>query len=285
MDHPSEPDVSSIELEALRSARTRPVPAASIVDANRAALATAIGRERVSPRNRQVLRRVAVAAAAVPVLAGSALLVSGVSGPGGDDLGPVELAASSAFYGAPLCGSASPPDVSIPAGFSGPADGPSPDSDRPATADQLVRHWTSPTGSIEVRWFADPDATPPAFAERKANADDQGALNDPEPHPVANGVDDVILTMGRSEAASERLYDEMVYGTDGGEADDPCTWVQVTVFDSDPEEVNTTLEDATRLCEDEVDVVEVRGVTSSTWDERDNGRIMTMPDVWDDCDD
>lgn len=284
MERPSEPDDSSIELEALRSARTEPVPAASLVDANREALAAAIGGERVSPRGRQVLRRVAVAAAAVPVLAGSAILVSGVSGPEGDDLGPVDLAASSAFYDAPLCGSASPPDVSIPAGFSGPIDGPSPDSARPATADQLIRHWTSSTGSIEVRWFADPDATPPAFAERKANVEDEGTFDDPEPHPVANGVDDVIVTMSRSEAASERLYDEMVYGTDGGEADDPCTWVQVTVFDSDPEQVNATLEDATRLCEDEIDVVEVLGVASSTWDERDNGRIMTMPDVWDDCD-
>jgi hypothetical protein len=284
MDRRSEPDDNSIELEALRSARVDPVPGASIVDAHRAGLATAVGRERISPRNRQALRRVAVVAAAIPALVGSAVLVSRASGPGGDDLGEVDLAASSAFYDAPRCGSAPPPEVNIPDGFSGPIDGPSPDSDRPATADQLVRHWTSPTASIELRWYADPDATPPAYAEWKATLDDAGAASDPVPHPVADGVDDVIVTLGRSAAASDRRYAHAVYGTDAGEPDDPCTWVQVTVFDNDPEQVNETLDEATRLCEGEVDILELQ-VLVANWDERDDGRVTSVPDLWDDCDD
>jgi hypothetical protein len=285
MDHPSQSDDSPIELETLRSARTDPVPDASIVDAHREGLATAVRHERISPRNRQALRRVAMVAAAIPALAGSALLVSRTSGPDGDDLGDVELAASSAFYDAPRCGSAPPPDVNIPDAFSGPIDGPSPDSDRPTTADQLIRHWTSPTSSIELRWYADSDATPPAFAEGKATVDDAGAASDPSPHPVADGVADVVVTLGRSAAASERRYGGVVYGTEAGEPDDPCTWAQVTVFDNDPEQVNETLDKATRLCEGDVDVLEVQVLASPTWDERDNGRSFSMPDLWDDCDD
>lgn len=285
MDRPSEPDDGSIELETLRSARADPAPDASIVDAHREGLATAIGRERISPRNRQAVRRVALVAAAIPALVGSAVLANRASWSDGDDLGDVELAASNAFYNVPRCGSASPPDVNIPDRFSGPIDGPSPDSHRPVTADQLVRHWTSPTGSIELRWYADSDATPPAYAEWMASLDDAGASIDPEPHPVADGVDDVLVTLGRSAAASERRYGQLVYGTDAGEPGDPCTWVQVTVFDGDPEQVNDMLDETTRLCEGEVDLVEVRVEVSPTWDERDNGVIMSMPDVWDDCDD
>lgn len=283
MDRRSEPHDSSIELEALRSARADPVPDASIVDAHREGLATAVGRDRISPRNRQALRRrVAMVAAAIPVLVGSVVLASRASRPDGDDLGDVELAASNAFYDAPRCGSASPPDVNIPDGFSGPIDGPSPDSHRPATADQLVRYWTSPTGSIELRWYADSDATPPAYAEWRASLDDAGASIESPPHPVADGVDDVLVTLGRSAAASDRRYGQVVYGTEAGEPDDPCTWAQVTVFDNDPEQVNETLDEATRLCEGEVDLLEVRVEVFPTWDERDDGP-MSMPDVWDDC--
>lgn len=284
MDRRSHPDDSSIELEALGSARAEPVPDAAIVDAHREVLATAVGRERISPRNRQAVRRVAVVAAAIPALVGSVALVSRATGSDVDDLGDVELAASNAFYDAPRCGSAPPPEVHIPDGFSGPIDGPSPDSHRPASADQLVRHWTSPTGSIELRWYADSDATPPAYAEWKASLDDAGAALDPEPHPVGDGVDDVLVALGRSAAASDRRYGQLVYGTEAGDPDDPCTWAQVTVFDDDPESVNETLGDATRLCEGEVDLVEVHIQVAPTWDERDSGP-MSMPDVWDDCDD
>ena len=287
MDHRSQPDDGSTELEALRSVRTDPVPDASIVDAHREAVTTAIGRERISPQRRPARRRMVVAAAVLTALAGGTILAGGAPGPDGDDLGDIELAASNAFYDAPRCGSTPPPDVNIPDGFSGPIDGPSPDSHRPATGDQLVRHWTSPTGSIELRWYADSDATPPAFAEWKKSLptfDDSGAPIDPTPHPVADGVDDVLVTLGRSAAASERRYGQLVYGTEAGEPDDPCTWVQVTVFDNDPEQVNETLDEATRLCEGEVDIVEVQIQVSPTWDERDDGVVMSMPDVWDDCD-
>jgi hypothetical protein len=287
MDDRTEPDDGRIELEALRSARTDPVPDAAIVEAHREALATAIGRERVSPRNRRTLRRVALVAAAVPALVGSAVLIGRSPGPEGDDLGElgdIELTASNAFDGAPRCGSAPPPDVYIPEGFSGPVDGPSPDSDRPATADQLVRHWTSAAASIELRWYADADATPPAYAEWKASLDDAGAALDPEPHPVADGVDDVLVTLGRSGATSDRRYGQAVYGTEAGEADDPCTWVQVTAFDSDPEQVNETLDEATRLCEGDVDILELTVQVFPHMDERDQG-VMKSPDLWDDCDD
>jgi hypothetical protein len=292
MDRRTEPDDGSTELEldleldleALRSTGADLVPEAAVVDAHRDALAAAIARERVSPRRRQVLRRAVVVAAAIPALAGSALLVGRASGPGpgGDDLGDVTLAASSAFEGAPRCGSAPPPEVLVPDGFSGPIDGPSPDSDRPVGPDQMVRHWTSATASIELRWYADAEATPPAVAEARASLPDAGASLDPT-HPVADGVDDVIVTLGRSGAASDRRYGRAVYGTEAGEADDPCTWAQVTVFDGDPEQVNDTLDEATRLCEGEIDILDVHVQVYPNMDERDQG-VMSSPDLWDECD-
>lgn len=59
---------------------------------------------------------------------------------------------------APLaCGPQLPFAIPAPDGYAGPVDGPGGDAATDPRPDQLVRHWTAPTGTIEVRWPADAD--------------------------------------------------------------------------------------------------------------------------------
>lgn len=56
------------------------------------------------------------------------------------------------------CGDELPITVPVPDGYEGPTLGPSADGTDPVESGQHVVHWTSSTGSIEVRWPADADA-------------------------------------------------------------------------------------------------------------------------------
>jgi hypothetical protein len=80
--------------------------------------------------------------------------------------GLAPVSASSGFGGGAEDGRPAPVvlpvTVSLPPGFDGPADGPSPGMSAPWAGGQLVQHWTSPTGSVELRWPSDRAG---AFAE------------------------------------------------------------------------------------------------------------------------
>jgi hypothetical protein len=234
MDHHPEPD----ELASLEAARPDPSPNTSTTEAHREALTAAMQRERISPQRRPAMRRVLVAAAAIPVLAGAAFFVTQASEPA-QDVGGIQLAASHAFYDAPRCGDDPPPDLTIPDGFTGPIDGPSPDSDAPAAADQLVRHWTSGSTNIELRWYADPDAVPPPVEPWSSS----------EPVEVGDGPTLTQMVGGGGALPSGRYYFDLVSGTTQlGVPANPCTWVQLTFYGSDLEAANEAMYAVTGMC-------------------------------------
>jgi hypothetical protein len=70
----------------------------------------------------------------------------------------------------------------IPPEFAGPIPGPSEDATVAAAADQLVEHWTSPTGSIEVRWPFDNDGIIVPSAETRPGSVSGGRALGPDEH-------------------------------------------------------------------------------------------------------
>lgn len=225
MEHDPERD----ELSLLAAARPDPTPSPGTVDAHRKALTAAMGRQRPAAN----WRRIAVAAAVLPLAAAAAVLFTDAPDEStGPDESPesteteapeLQLASSHAFYGAPRCGTEPPPDLTIPEGFTGPVDGPSPDAVRPPEADQLVRHWTKGTATIELRWYADPEAVPPILPGGESDIYQQ----------VEHLGDGETLSSGRH-------YLENTWTSDPSNLDDPCTWVQLWVFDDDrPRAVET----------------------------------------------
>lgn len=221
----------TIELDLLCSARPDSVPEDSTIERNREALQRLMRHESGStlPWPRPIVRRVATVAAAVTVLVGAAILATGSSDVdrSGDGQADVELAASHAFYGAPRCGEEPPPDLTIPEGFAGPIAGPGPDSVTQAEPDQLVRHWTSGSNIIELRWYADPDAVPPP------PSDDGGV-----PADIAAHVREVRLTAETLPSGREQIG--IIFPTDPGEPVDACTWVQITMVADNEADVGAT---------------------------------------------
>jgi hypothetical protein len=153
------------ELELLARRRPQLSPEASTVERHRAQLRAAIAASsdsneamaRHRPRRRWL---VAAAVVGIAVAAAGAWLVTASSTaprdrvsappPSPSSLPPVASASG-------ICGESLPVRIVAPPGFVGPIPGPSQDATVPPAADQLVEHWTSPTGSIEVRWPLDAD--------------------------------------------------------------------------------------------------------------------------------
>jgi hypothetical protein len=174
-----------------------------------------------------------VAAAAVAVAiaaAGGALFIT--SDPGSDHAkriavtGPGPSRAEPPSAGAPTtCGDALPARPSIPAGYEGPLPGPALQAAPPVEAGQYIRHWVSDTGSIELRWPADPDLR---------------AKFNPKPvvRPDDKGVGGVRLDQVRHTASGEPFgYQVFVFRR----LAISCQTVQVTVYDTNAETVRTTM--------------------------------------------
>lgn len=122
-------------------------------------------------RSRRRVRRVgAVLAASAATAAAAVALFAVVSGRPAQDVSVIDPLAPPATAvpatseppsPSPVeaaCGDELPGTVPVPDGYGGPTIGASPDRVDPVETGQLVVHWTSATGTIEVRWPADADA-------------------------------------------------------------------------------------------------------------------------------
>jgi hypothetical protein len=110
-------------------------------------------------------------------------------------------------------------DLPVPPGFDGPTSGPSGDLGTSPAADQLTVHWTSATGSIEVRWPAGPGT----FGQVEDRGTDQAtgatlAISG-DPRPVANGRHAVGIDVSDTQLA----------------AAPGCQTIQIMITDVDPQ--------------------------------------------------
>jgi hypothetical protein len=172
------------ELEILSRSRPELSPEASTVERHRAQLRAAIAASsdssgtvvRHRPRRRWL---VAAAVVGIVVVAVGVWLVSASSTAPRDRVSAPASSVSSlppVASAKGICGESVPVRIMVPPEFVGPTPGLAADATVTATDDQLVEHWTSPTGSIEIRWPFDvnervfPDATTPPGSATVHNA-------------------------------------------------------------------------------------------------------------------
>lgn len=119
----------------------------------------------------------------------------------------------------PRCGTDLPLTVAAPAGYDGPHPGPGGDVATAPEGDQHVLHWAAPTGTIEVRWPADP-------AERSIH----GEAAPKSGSGTGEGVM-VSLTTKETLTASGRVARHLV--ADSHPAAEGCDVMSVTISDAD----------------------------------------------------
>lgn len=134
-------------------------PSPEIVARHRSELQAAIAAEGSRPSRRIPRRTLAAVAAAAAVLVGAGVVASrGDDAPDrvavtDDDGDPTTTPAP-----APVpeesseCGTEIPFDITLPPGFVGPVDGPSPDVPVLPAVGQTIEHWTNGPSTIELRW-------------------------------------------------------------------------------------------------------------------------------------
>ena len=158
----------------------------------------------------------AAAALVVIVVMAGALVVSNRNSETPDKSPSIQPPATEpATEPALACGLRLPAEPAIPAGHTGPVDGPSSQSTTPAMPDQLVLHWDSPSGSLEYRWPADPDSPP------------TGPVAVPTSGDVTYLAASVLPAEEGSVGASQRVY----FSFSGLPA--ACQALQLTAFESD----------------------------------------------------
>jgi hypothetical protein len=178
------------ELDILAHSRPELSPGASTVERHRAQLRAAMAASSVSgeavarhrPRQRWL---VAAAVVGLVVVAVGAWLVTGSSTSPRDRVSAAPSSVSSLPPVASttgICGESIPARIITPPEYAGPIPGPSEDATVAATADQLVEHWTSPTGSIEVRWPFDNDGIIVPSAETHPGRVSGGREGGPDEH-------------------------------------------------------------------------------------------------------
>ncbi len=233
------------ELELLRRGRSDPAPAEAVVDRHRAALwqamlqpgstAAATGPVNVEAAAPIALRRTsqtgrrrplaglaalgAAAAAVLAVVSGAAMVLLD-----DDDDGRLATAGPATSV-APLTGDRCGPlpvTLVAPPGFGPVTEGPGPDGSAAAPGGQLVAHWVSPTGSIEVRW---PSAS--ASAEALGRTVDRGTPAE-ESTTWSIGGQPRALPSGR-HAVSLDVHDPRL------SQEGPCQSIGFLVADADPE--------------------------------------------------
>ncbi|MGH9184867.1 MAG: hypothetical protein ACRD0U_03455 [Acidimicrobiales bacterium] len=132
--------------------------------------------------------------------------------------------------GASACGSELPFSVPVPDGYAGPIDGTSGDSVTPSAADQLVRHWTDGSGTIEVRWPA--DASNDAFSDGGVVVSPTGEALDTPGYGETTATADAALTrVILSLPQAERTVLASIFPFRVG--DGACQALQVTIAGRD----------------------------------------------------
>jgi hypothetical protein len=165
---------------------------------------------RVPPRYRVLLGATAVAALCAAV----AVAVTTAGDDGGSRVATPAAGTTGTAAGQPLCGLKLPAQPSIPDGYRGPRAASASDADTAAVASQLVETWTSPTGSIEVRWPSDTDHRP--WADQPASSADSFA---------AQSDRDVSTT--KAGGARQAIFFRIPNQPEG------CDTVQLTVYGED----------------------------------------------------
>ena len=134
------PEVTAAHRNQLLAAMGQP-PSTTVVELRRAPLP---GRHPSRTRRRRLL---AVAAVALGVVGAGAVVAKRADPSGVPTMAGTESATR-------CDGPAFPPTLPDMGAYAGPAEGPAPGSDLAPDEGQQVQHWTSETGSIEVRWPA-----------------------------------------------------------------------------------------------------------------------------------
>lgn len=126
------------------------------------------------------------------------------------------------------CGDQPPRPIAVPEGFAGPVPGPISAAPHPPEPGQLVMHWTSGSGGIELRWPMDP-TVPNPFA---APPGTEGLVRSPATFSAG------IRTAQPAAAGQTVKY--MALGS-GIAAPEACRVLQLGVFDPDPARVESVM--------------------------------------------
>ena len=182
-------------------------------------------------------RRVAVSMAAAAAVAAMALVAVGLSTrdstsdtstvAAGQPV-PTSTPAAAPTTIPTTCGDQPPRPIAVPDGFAGPVAGPISAAPHPPEPGQLVMHWTSGAGGLELRWPMDPTVpnpfVPPAGMEG----------------PVRSSASFSSGILGARPAAGGQTVRYMVIQT---RLDSPesCRALQLGVFDPDPARVESVM--------------------------------------------
>lgn len=169
--------------------------------------------------------RLAVAAAALAVVAGAGV-VAVLRGDGGNGREPAAVGTdpqAPVGTGWPGCGADAPMGFVAPDGYTGPVVGSSPDATRATTPQQCALHWTSATGSIDVRFPVDHEHLPDA----QASCDHLLTIPKEDREFTGYGAD---LPAGAAPTGRDGFVTIFVMPPD---ADGSCSSIQLTVYDND----------------------------------------------------
>lgn len=195
---------------------------------------TVISLSAAEPRQGAARRRpiLAAAAAALVVAVGGVLVMAGDAG---DSEEPTDAASASNVAdegqgqapgpgeGNYTCGAEVPVDIPVPEGYSGPTEGPGPDSLTEPADGQLVAHWTSDHGSIEVMW------PPPAEAPVEAVVGEPGG-----------GATGVLMVEDSSVVAPSGREAKGLYAVSETFGEGPCTTLAITIAHDDATQLGQT---------------------------------------------
>jgi hypothetical protein len=131
------------------------------------------------------------------------------------------------------CGDQPPRPIAVPEGFAGPVAGPINAAPHPPEPGQLVMHWTSGAGGIELRWPMDP-TVPNPFAARPGT---EGPVRSPA--TFSAGI------FGAQLAAAGQTVRYMAVGT-GIASPEACRALQLGVFDPNPARVESVMGEFSR---------------------------------------
>ena len=183
------------------------------------------------------LHRLAAGMAAVATVAAMALVAVGLSTRGSTSDQSTVAAGQPVPTSTPTptpttvpttCGDQPPRPLAVPDGYAGPVAGPINAAPHPPEPGQLVMHWTSGAGGIELRWPMDP-TVPNPFAPRPGT---DGPVRSPASFSAG------IFTAQLAPTGQTVRY--MAVGT-GIASPEACRALQLGVFDPDPARVESVM--------------------------------------------
>jgi hypothetical protein len=185
-------------------------------------------RARVWPRRRLVAAGLVMVAAVGVAVAGVTLRntspdTSAVSAGPPLSMPSPDTAATTVPTAGDVCGSTPPRAIAVPEGFAGPVSGPIEGAPHTAGAGQLVLHWTSGAGGIELRWPPDPTL----------------------PNPPAAPATFSSTVLPAQAGANGQTVKYMMLGT-GVATPEGCGTLQLGVFDPDGARVEAVMDALSR---------------------------------------